>query len=148
MFDPNQFLDATINESGDTTYTPVPEGEYTAIIDKTSIRSFAGKQDPTKTFVSLDVTWEIDDQKVKDFLERDRITVQQSLFLDVNPQGGIDMGKGKNIPLNRLRAALDLNVPGFSFSQLVGRVAKVRVKHRLNQNDEPVAEVAGVAKLG
>ena len=56
-------------------------------------------------------------------------------MLDITETGSLDMGKGRNVELNRLRAAVDLNVSGFSFHQLDGRMARVTVKQDQDKND-------------
>lgn len=146
MFDANAFLDMQVTETNDTKVIPVPVGEYTALISKIEVRPWQSKKDPSKSGLSLDVTCEIDDQAVKEFLGRDKITVRYSPMLDINDAGMLDMGKGKNIGLGRLREATDLNVPGqpFSFNMLMGRVLKVAVTHRIDGEDV-FAEVKSVA---
>lgn len=148
MFSPEQFLDMTITESNDTKATPVPVGEYTGIIEEVKPRNWASKADPSKAGVALDIIWSIDDYEVKQALGRDRVTVKQGVMLDLSDSGGLDMGKGKNLGLGRLREACNLNTPGqpFSFSMLVGRLAKIRVEHRIG-DDNIFAEVRQVAKM-
>lgn len=146
MFDANQFLDMTVDSAMDTKAVPVPAGEYVAVIEKVDARPWASKTDPTKSGVSLDVIWLIDDQGVKDLLGRDKVTVKQGIMLDLIESGGLDLGKGRNIGLGKLRAALNLNQPGqpFAPSMLAGRVAKVKVEHRID-GDNIYAEVKQVA---
>lgn len=151
MFDAQSFLDQTINEANDTTKVPCPVGEYTGIVSKVDCRQWTKKDDPTVNGVTLDVTWEIDDQGVREILGRDKVICRQGIMLDITSAGGLDSGKGKNIGLGRLREALNLNTPGvpFSFNMLVGRLGKVRVTHRANPNDpeQIFDEVTAVTKL-
>lgn len=146
-FDTQSFLDAAITSSNDTKVTPVPVGEYVGIIDKVVPRQWQSK-DGTQTGIALDVFWIIEDQGVKEFLGRDTVTCKQGVMLDINSTGGLDMSKGKNIGLGRLREAVGKNNPGeaFSFSQLPGCAAKVSVTHRI-ANDDTFSEVKGVARL-
>lgn len=148
MFNPDQFLDMQITEANDTKLTPVPVGEYGAIIEDVKCRQWQSKQDPSKSGLTLDITWSIDDPAVKELLGRDKVTVRQGVMLDLTESGGLDMGKGRNVGLGRLREAVGLNTPGqpFSFSMLVGRVAKVSVSHRID-GENIYAEVKGVTKL-
>lgn len=148
MFDPNQFLDLQITEANDTKVIPVPVGEFTAVADKTECRTWQSKKDPSKSGVTLEVTWAIDDQGVKELLGRDQVTVRQGIMLDLTDEGGLDMGKGRNVGLGRLREALGLNVPGqpFAFSMIPGRMAKIKVDHRID-GENVYAEVKGAAKL-
>ena len=149
MFNPDQFLDMTITDSNSTQTVPVPVGEYTALVSDVKCRQWQSKADPSKSGLTLDVTWEVDDAAVKQLLGRDKVTVKQGIMLDLTEAGGLDMGKGRNIGLGRLREALNLNAPGqpFSFSMVAGRIAKVSVSHRID-GENIYAEVKGVAKLG
>jgi hypothetical protein len=151
IFDPQAFLDATVEGQLDTTLIPCPIGEFQAQISKIDVRPWTGKNDLTKSGVALDVQWEIQDQGVKDTCQRDKVTVKQGIMLDLTEDGkGLDMGKGKNIGLGRLREAVGLNNPGqpFAFNMLPGQMAKVSVNHRPADNGVDVyAEVKAVAKL-
>jgi hypothetical protein len=147
MFDPSQFLDTQLTETNDTKVTPVPEGEYTAVVKEITSRTWSSKSDPTKSGVTLDLIWSLDDSNVRQLLGRDEVTVKQGVMLDLTDAGGLDMGKGRNVGLGRLREAFDLNKPGvpFSPSMFAGRVAKVSVKHRI-VDENIYAEVKAVAK--
>ena len=152
-FDPSILLSTEIHEANDTAAIPVPEGEFVAIIEKVEPRTWQGKEDPTKSGVTLDITWSIDDANVRETLGRDKVTVRQGIMLDLTDTGGLDMSKGRNIGLGRLREALDMNQPGqaFSMNNLSGRVAKILVTHRLdnrNPADPKIfPEVRGVTKM-
>lgn len=148
MFDPAQFLDAQITDANDTKLIPIPVGEYTAVADKVDVRTWQGKKDPSKSGVTLEVTWAIDDQSVKELLGRDTITVRQGVMLDLTDGGSLDMGKGRNTQLGRLREAVKLNTPGqpFAFSMIPGRLAKIKVDHRID-GENIYAEVKGAAAL-
>ncbi len=151
MFNPDTFLEMSVAEANSIVSVPVPVAEYIAVIEEVKARPWQAKDDPSKVGMALDVFWNIDDANVKALLERDKIVVKQGLMLDVTPEGGLDMGKGKNIGLGRLREAVKLNVPGqpFSFKMLPGQAARIRVKHRPdNKNPEVIyAEVDAVAAL-
>ena len=148
MFNPDQFLDMQIEGQNDTKIIPVPAGEYTAMIEEVKVRQWQSKADPLKSGLTLDVQWSIDDASVKELLGRGKVTVKQGIMLDLTDAGGLDMGKGRNIGLGRLREALDLNQPGrpFSFTMLTGRVARVNVSHRI-ADDNIFAEVKQVARM-
>lgn len=148
MFNPDQFLDMQFEGQNDTKVVPVPAGEYTAMIEEVKVRQWQGKADPLKSGLTLDIQWSIDDPSVKELLGRDKVTVKQGIMLDLTDAGGLDMGKGRNIGLGRLREALDLNQPGrpFSFTMLTGRVARVSVSHRI-ADDNIFAEVKQVARM-
>lgn len=148
MFSPEQFLDMQVTESNDTKTIPVPVGEYTAVAEEVKCRQWQSKKDPSMAGLALDIKWSIDDSAVKELLGRDKVTVNQGIMLDLTDSGGLDMGKGRNIGLGRLREALGLNAPGqpFSFMMVSGRVAKISVSHRID-GENIYAEVKGVAKM-
>jgi len=145
-FDAQSFLDAAVSGVNDTKLIPVPVGEYQAFIDSVEPRPWQSK-DGSKSGIALDVFWSIEDQDVKSFLGRDSVKVKQGIMLDLTPEGKLDMSKGKNIGLGRLREAVGKNDHGsFSFNMLPGLAAKVSVTHRVN-DDDVFAEIKGVAKL-
>mgnify|MGYP006373107531 FL=1 len=148
MFSPDQFLDMQVTESNDTKLVPIPVGEYVAVVSEVKARPWTGKSDPSKSGIALDVQWDIDDAGVKQLLGRDKVTVKQGVMLDMTESGGLDMGKGKNVGLGRLREACGLNQPGqpFSATMLTGRVAKVKVEHRVD-GENIYSEVKQVAKM-
>lgn len=127
-FDPKQFLDATFTEASSTERIPVPQGEHRAVITAVDIRS--GNKDG-KDWSFLDVTYDIDDQAVKDKLGRDKVVLTQGIGLDFTPTGGLDFAKGRNVNLGRLRDSVGLNVPGapFGFRMLIGKPLKIVVGH-------------------
>ena len=135
MFDPNSFVDQFITEVGSTEAVPIPAGEYLATIDKKEVTTWQKKDDPSVSGLKLKITWSLEDQAVRDLLGRDKVIVAQDIMLDITETGSLDMGKGRNVELNRLRAAVDLNVSGFSFHQLDGRMARVTVKQHQDKND-------------
>ena len=146
-FDAQAFLEASVNESNDTKIIPVPQGEYQAFIETVEANTWQSK-DGTKSGLKLDLQWVIEDQDVKTFLGRDVVKVKQSIMLDTDGQR-LDMSKGKNVGLGRLREAVGLNIPGepFSFNMLPGRFAKAAVSHRIGNDGEAYAEIKSVAKL-
>lgn len=147
-FDASAFLNSTVNDASSTTMTPVEEGEYVALAKKVDVRQFTGTKDPSKTYTSLDVSWAIDDARQKEVTGMAEPQVRQSIMLDLTESGNLDMGKGKNVGLGRLREAIGLNQPGrpFSFSMIEGRPAKVFVTHRTD-GDNIYAEIKKVAAL-
>ena len=141
MFDTESFLNQQVEGEMSTEFTPVPEGEYTGIVKDVKARQ-------AKDSHLMDVVWEIDDEEARRVTGMEHPTVRQTIFLDLTDNGGLDLGKGKNIALGRLRDALNQNGPGaWSPAMLLGQAAKVRVEHRLYEG-RTFADVKGVAKLG
>jgi hypothetical protein len=145
MFDPDNFLSSQTEGEMSTEFTPVPEGEYNALISGVNARSTSSEKGE---YVILDITWAIDDAGVSETVGMDNPTVRQSIFLDTTDNGGLDLGKGKNIQLGRLREAVNQNGPGaWAPSMLEGQVAKVRVSHRMYEG-RIFADVKGVSTVG
>jgi len=151
MFDVNSFLEQSYTEANSTQLVPIDEGEYIGVIEKYVGREWKKKDDPSVHGIALDITWAIDSPELKAKLGRDKITCRQGIMLDMDEAGQLDFGKGKNVSLGKLREATGLNVPGqpFSFSQFVGKMAKISVKNRMDPNDAEkiYSEVKAVAKL-
>lgn len=146
IFDPDSFMNETTTESNDTSMAPIPPGEYSAQIEKVEGRVVNGKDGERAV---LDVTYSILDEEVKTSLGRTVLTVRQTVWLDLNSNGKIDAGKGKNIGLGKLRTAAGLNDPGKPFAppMLVGQVVKVSTGLRADRND-PSIQYADVKSVG
>lgn len=146
-FDPASFLDITVTDANSTKSTPIPAGEYNAVVTGITPRQWTSK-DGSKSGIALDVQWSIEDSAVAAFTGREKNIARQDIMLDLTPGGGLDMGKGMNITLGRLRDATNLNEPGAPFAprMLEGRRAKVLIAHR-EHNGNLYAEVKGVTKL-
>jgi hypothetical protein len=152
QFDAQNFMNAVYTEVNDTKIIPCPAGEFHAQIEKIEPKSgIIGKGERTgETWASIQVTYVIEDQAVKQLVGRDTVKVIDGVMLDLTQSGGLDMGKGKNISLGRLREATGLNSPGKPFSpmMLVGQRVKVSVRHVPGHKDPSSlqAEISGVVK--
>ena len=144
-FNPDTFMNAEVNESNATAYTPVPEGEFTASIKAVKPRVL------TDGRAVFDVTWIVDDEAARNETGMAEPSVRQTLWLDITETGGLDFGKGKNVGLGRLREALGQNAPGKPWApgMLVGGVAKVKVSHSIDKRDNVTinADVKAVLPL-
>lgn len=140
-FDPDMFMNTSTTDANDTSYVPVPVGEFRAAI--TDVKAGTAGDKPV-----LNLTWTIDDDNVRKETGLEKPTVRQTIWLDLTPQGGLDMGKGKNVGLGKLREALGQNRPGQAWSPglLNGQVAMVMVAHRSGKNPgEIFADVKAVS---
>lgn len=139
MFDKNQFLGGTTTEAGSTEYTPIPENEngYAALVEKVDVRQ---EQVKGESATILDLTWNLQDNdgSIEAATGLKKNTIRQSFFLDLTPSNGLDMGKGKNVALNKVRDALGQNVPGQPWSpmMMVGKFAIVKVKHTMSDKGD------------
>ena len=146
MFDPETIMDVELDGSNSTQVIPVPEkDDYIGLIkdEKSIIPNKFYNTETGKTSYSLDIVWHLDDEDAKAVTGKEEPTVRQKIWLDVTPDGKIDMSEGKNVGLGRLREAIGKNEGAFSFRDLVGQIAQLRVKHRMNGEDT-YAEVRGV----
>lgn len=145
MFDLNA-VTSGVTGANDTKFPIVPPAEYTAQVDK-----IEGKQVETAkgTATVIDMTWEVLDEDLKKELGLSKVTVRQSLWLDLTDQGKLDTGPAKNVRLGRLRDAFGLNDPSreFSFDQMLGQIALITVTNNPDKND-PETIYANVTKVG
>lgn len=140
-FNADDILNSQTSGQMDTKYTPVPEGEWPANIEKVDARAVGVAKDK----IVLDVTWRVDSPEVAAATGVDNPTVRQSIFLDMASSGGLDLSKGKNVQLGRLREAVGQNGPTpWAPGMLVGSRAIVKVSHRLHEGNT-YAEVKTVA---
>lgn len=139
-FDEAAFMQTETTEQGSTAATPVPENEYVAVIKDAKPRPVKDDR------MILDVQWAIDDPEATKATGIPFPTVRQSIWLDMAGVG-LDMGKGKNVALNRLREAVGQNIAGkvWKPTDLIGQVARITVKHRIAE-ENVYADVKAVAK--
>ena len=152
LFNAESFLQQSVTGALDTAFPTIPAGEYPAIVKKIEARQMQNTKEPEKgDFTVLDIHWGIDDAAAKAETGLDEPTCRQSLFLDLDENGQLDVSPKKNIGLGRLREALGLNNPDkpFSFGDLMNQPALVRVEHKPNANDpeNPYANVTKVAEV-
>jgi len=146
-FNPEEFLDATFTDANSTTFEPIPANEYQATIEEIKF-SNGTSQKTGEPWHRLEITWSIEDESLKELLNRKKLISRQSILLEMNESGGLAAGRGQNIGFGRLREAVDLNRPGEPFSprMLIGRRALVKVSHEEYQGVTR-DKVTGVAKL-
>lgn len=150
IFDPIQFASMTFTDANDTEFVVVPIGDWSATIKKAEIARWESK-DRSKSGLKLSVQWTITDSAVIAETGRNEPMVRQEIMLDLTENGGLDKGRGQNVNLGRLRAAVGLNTPGqdFAFPMLVGRQARIQVSHRPDDRNpgSVFAEVRAVGAL-
>ena len=97
-------------EAGDVKVTPCPEGDYRAVVRSYRIDERQhDKMRDGQPFLELAILWDIDSDQVRQFLQQQSVLVRQQIILDVTKDDAgndiLDMSKGKNVTLNRLRDA-------------------------------------------
>lgn len=139
MFDPQQFASSNVAPL-DTQIAICPEGEWKFVVgsDPKMLVPRNVKGESAKgayDFWSLDITCECVDDNVKQQLGRDKVTVRYSVNLDLDGNGNLDAGKGKNVSLGQLREALGQNAdPTWTPGKLLGAGPFVgKVTHTQNK---------------
>lgn len=145
MFDPAQFLDAAI--TGELKKRPpVAQGVYDATIGEPKIRTWQGKEDPSKSGYSIDIPMTVQlPESEAARVGQQNIVVYGGGFLDTTEQGGIDMAPGRNRALRQYYDACGINRPGTTPRALQGRMVKVQIGHKMVAG-EPAEDVKAVAK--
>jgi len=148
-FDPDTFMNQATTEAGSTTFEPIPAGEYPALIDDVKVRIVQGKDGSDRPVADIFYRLQAPDVAAK--LGRDALTVKQGIFFDLTPNGALDMSKGKNVQLNKVRDAVGMNKPGqpFKLSNLKGAgPLKVQVTLRPDKSSDAVYnDVRSVGKM-
>jgi len=141
IFDPNSFLTAQITEVS-VKRPPITAGlEIIGVVTKVEMKTWQGKKDPTQSGIKADVSVEFDMTQDPNEMARigglAKLTLVDSIMLNLNDGGGIDMAPGKNTRLRQWREALDMNKAGeaFSFANMAGRLVGTKIKHE-PYNDE------------
>lgn len=147
-FNPNAFMQSQFNGKLDTVIPALPEDDYRAIIDDVEMRDIEDKKGETRYILRL--RWKIVDDAKLAQLNKSAASVNQDLWLDINAQGGLDEGEGKNVGLGRVLEALNLNGQQWSPGMLKGMGPCIlRIKQRPDsKNPENVYnDVSRVTKL-
>lgn len=143
-FDPASFLNMEVQVEFDKEFTPIPEGEYPAQISDVKPRTVNTKNGER---IIVGIMWMITDQSVAEATGIDTPRVKQDIWIDME-DGVLCSGINQNIDLGKLRDTLDQNDPNvaWSFAQLTGGNATIKVKHRLTDNGRIMSEVSEIAK--
>lgn len=141
-FNPEAFMAATITAALDTRRTPCPIGEYPAVVQEYKLKHGEIKNGDRvgETWAGVEVTYSIEDPGVKALLGLPKVTSRQMIMMDLTPEGGLDISKGKNIQLGKFREACGENDAArpFAFGMTVGKHVIVKVGHRLDKDDPEI----------
>ncbi len=149
--DIDAFESTPISGASSTVSIPPPAGETNGTIKSHKLKAVITK-DGEK--VVMDVVWELSDVdgKIQATTGREKNFARQTVWLDLDSNGHIDMSKGMNVGLGRLRDAVGQNDKGkWAFSLLDGAgPALLTIKHESRKDDAKIidARVDKVAALG
>lgn len=150
MFNEADFLSASTTAASSTKRAALPTDIwYQAKIVKLGARQTQGKQDPSKVYTWLDVTFELSlPPTVAEQQKRDKAQIRYGISIDLDAAGNIDDSPNANIQLGRLRKACGQNDPDVEWrpEMLGGTMCKVQLKHRVDGEDiyEDVRSVVGL----
>ena len=162
-FDADSFMNQTVDAELSTSVEQPPEGDYRAMIgdftSESGFRTFTarpGSKNEGREFTIFQPPFVLQDDPrlaaVKAARNGNDITVtHKGMFLDLEDGGGLDVAKGKNVDLGRLREAVNQNTKsGWKFTDLIGAgPLMVKVIHEADQNDssKKYARVSRVVKI-
>ena len=153
-FDADKFMQTNITGPTSTAVLVCPEGEYRAVVDDgdkaITARSFPGKDGKPDSH-QMQVLFSILDDSAKLAVKRDKCLVPNSIWLDVNENGDLDLSEGRNVGIGRLRKALGQNDGSWNPGMMKGKgPVMVKVSHRADPKDPTIkyAEVTRVSAIG
>jgi hypothetical protein len=158
-FDPNHFLDATM-ETALVQRPPLPAGrEFISTIADLKQRAWKSKEDPTKSGIAIDVTHEFLVASLPPDIQQnyrdpegkplEKIIIVDGIMLNLTETGAIDFAPGKNAKLRTYREAVDKNKPGdvFNLRMLIGQNVRSKIKHEPYEGNvyDKIASVARIS---
>lgn len=128
-FNPDVFLQTNYEEPTSTASVLLPKDDYVGIIKELVPRQVQGTKDPSKYYLFLDFQVEIGTPpQLREELGRDISRIRHSVSVElVEGSNAIDMSKGKNVQLGRIRDAAGQNESGKSWSPAMLNNAMVKV---------------------
>lgn len=149
VFNPEEFLNGTV-EAGFSTKRPlVPEAEYLMQLAEGKIGldvKAAETKNGTRYILSLN--WELLSEEAKAATGMDKPRVKQDIWLDLDEHGRLKRDKTDNIQLGQLLSGLGLNSGTFSWPQVrnVGVCKGKVVLGKPNDKGEQFNEVRSIVK--
>lgn len=140
IFNAEALKQVVIEGAMDTEAIPFPIMEaVVAVVKSFTIEAIKDK-------VKLTVIWNCNAPEVAEVTGREDNNIRQNVWLDLTASGNLDLGRGKNVGLGKLRTALGQNDPSepWGFGHIVGQVAKLRTSQRLGDDGTIYAEVKNV----
>ena len=148
-FDPDQFMNTTVDTPMATSLQSVPAGEYTAMVgdfDSRALKTVNTKNGPRPV---LEVPFTIQDDKLKAQLGRETVTHRESYWLDFLPgSASLDTGPDKNVRLGQLREALGQNKKNEPWApSMLRNMGPLRIKvTTTSDKDDPEKKYTNISK--
>lgn len=158
-FDPETFLQQTIDAPLETEFKLIPPGEYEAYIGEFTAEAlqtfeFEYKKGPRAgqpgSMTRFRVPFVIQDPKVAADLGRDQAIAYGNFTIDFDDTtGNLATGPNKNVALGQLRDAVGQNSSQYSLTDLRNQgPVMIRVEHRkFDRNDGSKGENAEVTRV-
>ena len=114
-FDPAMYEQMALEQANETTYTPIPDGDYESIIDTAKVEGVQRKDGSMAAVLRVTHNLVSASDELKKLLNRDKVTIRQDIWLDTNENGALAFGPNQNVRLGQLRQELGMNTPGKKF---------------------------------
>ena len=147
-FEPEQFMHVTLTERSSTEFPVIPEGTYTCLLGEAKLSKNLSKKTGDE-FLSVDIECEIDDERVREAVGRDKVTSRLGFIVDLDEHNGsmvIAEGEGVNVRLGWLREAIGLNEKEFNFGMVGGQVVMGQLKNKAGEGGQVFSNIVRVAK--
>jgi len=141
LFDKDSFLTSEVTGGNSTAVTPMPEHEAQLTIEEVEIKSGTIGRGERKgeTWVALNLKILVDSDEAREATNMDEPHVYDMMFLDLNDDGLLDTGEGRNIRLGKFRKAIGQNGSGaWSPSMIAGSVCRGFITQEVDSNDEEI----------
>lgn len=137
-FNPETFLQTQYTEATDTKRIPVPAADYMGQINDVRPKRVT-RQDGT-TAIVMEIIWNVLGEAAQKATNLEMPTARQSIWLDLNTAGNIDMRPGLNIALGKLRDACNVNDSGKAWSPMMlkNMSAYIRVENEPDKDDPEI----------
>lgn len=135
MFDPQAFMNTTVEEEFKTKRELIPAGEYMCQVENVEARVVGEANRPILS-VQMSII-NTGDEAI------DGRRLYHTIWLDLDEQGNLMSGANKNIGLGQFLAAVGLNGKPWSPGQLIGTVVTTQVKHGINKSNNEMEEKIG-----
>src|SRR5882762_3929771 len=117
-FDPDAFMETTIDQPLETERKLVPAGEYTLMIDDFTSAAFRTsdfeyKKGPNAgqpgSMTVFNIPMVVQDDKINALFNRDKVLVFKECILDFQDDGQLAWGVNQNVDLGQVRNAVGQN---------------------------------------